>query len=210
MNATIKTLLRTGYQTDSFPYKVIHALKYSIQQSKQILLVECSENKGLLYYRQKLKLPLNNPLCVHILQQYHNTLIAGQPRSDKAFELISREFYLTSMTEFYLTNMRDYIGQYNRNCHTSKWAKPTTHGTHVVSRSLPISQQPWEEVSIDIVSGLPPSNGHHCILVNVNRLPKLWQLIPCHTTTDANQMATLYVPIQYLEDSQPTNAHYVR
>lgn len=89
--------------------------------------------------------------------------------------------------------MREYIADYVRNCPICQRTEPTIHGKHVVLRPLPISQQAWEVVSMELVLGLPYSKGFNAILVVVDRQSKMRHLIPCDTSVDAEKITTLYL-----------------
>src|SRR6266566_1665602 len=104
---------------------------------------------------------------------------------DKMFDLVSREFYWPKM--------REAIAQFVRNCHSCKRSKPEHHAPHGVLKPLPIPNRPWEEISMDFVTGLPPSDGFDAILVVVDRLTKQRHLIPCHTTANAKDVAEMYL-----------------
>ena len=62
-------------------------------------------------------------------------------------------------------------------------------------KSLPQPSRPWEEISMDFVTGLPPSknpNGgkdYDLILVIVDRFSKMAWYIPCYKTIDALELA---------------------
>lgn len=57
---------------------------------------------------------------------------------------------------------------------------------------LPISPRPLQEVSMDLVSGLPESQEHDAILVIVDRLSKIRHFIPWDSMVAAEQAASLY------------------
>lgn len=178
-------LMTKAYEADPFPIKILNMLANKVQQSKEISLGECTNQRDWLYYRNSIYVPDYPPLKLFILQNHHDSPAAGHPGREKAFELISRSFYWP--------RMREYIADYVRNCHVCRRAKATTHGKQGVLRPLPIPQRPWEEISMDFVSGLPKSEGFDAILVVVDRLSKMRHLIPCDTTVDAEQTAILYL-----------------
>ncbi|KAH0607354.1 uncharacterized protein H6S33_002388 [Morchella sextelata] len=125
-------------------------------------------NKGSIY------VPDYDPLKLRILQLYHDAASAGHPGREKTFEL-------------------DYIAYYVRNCHTCQRSKPNNHGKLGVLRPFPIPEQPWQEVSMDFVTGLPESEGYDTIMVVVDRLTKMRHLLPCNTTVNSEDVAQLYL-----------------
>ncbi|KAH0603186.1 uncharacterized protein H6S33_008190, partial [Morchella sextelata] len=70
---------------------------------------------------------------------------------------------------------------------------PNTPGKLGVLRPLPIPAQPWQEVSMDFVTGLPESEGYDAIMVVVDRLTKMRHLLPCNTTVNSEDVAQLYL-----------------
>ncbi len=65
--------------------------------------------------------------------------------------------------------MRKDVAQFIYYCHTSSCAKPSHNKPPSLLHSLKISSDTWEEVSMDIVSGLPESkSGNNSVLVIVN------------------------------------------
>lgn len=50
---------------------------------------------------------------------------------------------------------------------------------------LPIPSHPWSQLSIDLVSGLSPSNGNTVIFTVVDRFSKMFHFIPLHRLPSA-------------------------
>ncbi|KAH0613403.1 uncharacterized protein H6S33_005289 [Morchella sextelata] len=184
-NASLHILLDEGYNADPFPQKVLDMRNKGERQSKDISLAECTEIEGRLLYRGSIYVPDYDPLKLRILQLNHDAAFAGHPGCDKTFELISREYYWPLI--------RNYIARYLRNCDTCQRSKSNTHGKLGVLRSLPIPEQPWQEVSMDFVTGLPESEGYDAIMVVVDRLTKIRHLLPCNTTVNSEDVAQLYL-----------------
>lgn len=58
---------------------------------------------------------------------------------------------------------------------------------------LPIPTQPWTDIRMDFIMGLPGiQKGFDYIFVLVDRLSKMVHFIPCKKKTEAIQVATLF------------------
>ncbi|KAH0606496.1 uncharacterized protein H6S33_003330 [Morchella sextelata] len=184
-NASLCGLFDEGYSSDPCPQRILDMRNKGERQSKDISLAECTEVEGWLLYRGSIYVPDYEPLKLRILQLYNDAASAGHPGCEKTFELISRDYYWPLM--------RNYIARYVRNCHTCQRSKPKTHGKLGTLRSLPIPEQPWQEVSMDFVTGLPESEGYDAIMVVVDRLTKMRHLLPYNTTVNSEDVAQLYL-----------------
>ena len=75
--------------------------------------------------------------------------------------------------------------------------KTPRHRPYGELQSLPISKQPWESVSMDMITGLPPSadtdsKAYNTILVIVDRFIKMAKYFPVRKTIGAVEMAQLF------------------
>ncbi|KAI0993448.1 hypothetical protein K3495_g14736, partial [Podosphaera aphanis] len=182
---SLPDLFDQGYNKDPFPLKTLGLIRKGERRSSEISLSECAEINGKLTYRGKLYVPDYDPLKLRILKLHHDDPASGHPGREKTFELVSREYFWP--------HMRKYVTQYVRNCHTCQRSKPSNHAKFGVLRPLPIAEQPWQEVSMDFVTGLPKSEDFDAIMVVVDRLTKMRHLIPCTTTTSSSDVAKLYL-----------------
>ena len=88
--------------------------------------------------------------------------------------------------------MRKDVDRFVRNCHTCRRTKATRHAPYGTLRPLLVPAQPWQHISVDFVTGLPPLKGYDAICVFVDRLTKQRHLRPYTTTITADGLADLF------------------
>ncbi|GJW71822.1 putative reverse transcriptase domain-containing protein [Tanacetum coccineum] len=135
---------------------------------------------GFLFRGVQLCIP-DCSLRLKIIQELHNE---GHVGRDRTFQLLAGSYFWPSM--------RKEVGRFVarcRVCHMAKGAS-TNAGLYL---PLPIPTQPWSDVSMDFVLGLPRTQrGSDSIFVVVDRFSKMVHFIPCMKTSDAVAVAHLY------------------
>jgi len=89
--------------------------------------------------------------------------------------------------------MRKEIARYVANCHICQRRRTAHHAPFGILHPLSIPYRPWQDISMDFVTGLPWSNGNDAIWVLVDRLTNMRHLVPCCTTIDAPSLADLFL-----------------
>ena len=100
------------------------------------------------------------------------------------------------------SHLQHYVEQYVLSCNVYQAAKSRNTSTPRRLRPLPMSTTKWHSVSIDWISGLPPTTrGHDAIKIVVDRFSKRGMFIPCtkdmtadnliYTTLSARSMCVL-------------------
>ena len=91
--------------------------------------------------------------------------------------------------------MRQDIKDYIYSCEVYVRVKPIRH-THGQLQLLPIPKGPWQDITVDFVTGLPASevNGkkYDAIMVIVDRFTKMAHYVPIVTTLKAPELAEVY------------------
>ncbi|CAA7034520.1 unnamed protein product [Microthlaspi erraticum] len=120
-------------------------------------------------------------LRLKIILELHSE---GHVGRDRTLQLVTNSY-------FWPTVRRD-VERYVSRCVVCQAAKG--HASNAgLYLPLPIPTQPWTDISMDFVLGLPRTQrGHDSIFVVVDRFSKMAHFIPCKKTTDASQVATLF------------------
>jgi len=81
--------------------------------------------------------------------------------------------------QYYWPRMDLTVQRYIQNCHICRRSKPSRETYNGLLQPLPIPQRPWQDISLDFVTGLPLCEGCNAILVVTCRLTKERHYIPC-------------------------------
>ena len=57
----------------------------------------------------------------------------------------------------------------------------------------PVLVDPWQDIGMDFIIGLPVSKGYDAIWVVVDRLTKLRHMVPCKSTCSSGDLADLFL-----------------
>jgi hypothetical protein len=99
-------------------------------------------------------------------------------------ELVKRTFW-------WLTIKTD-VKQYVKGCDQCQKNKSIRKPEHIPLNPLPIPENPWQEISIDMIGPLPKSEDQDAIIVIVDRFSKMIHLIPTTTFLSSLRLAEIY------------------
>ncbi|KAL1551486.1 hypothetical protein AAHA92_19326 [Salvia divinorum] len=140
---------------------------------------------GLIYYNRRIYVDPNSPAKARLLFEHHNTPVAGHPGFDRTFRRLA--------SAFFWPNMRREVRQYVASCVDCQTTKYSTQRPAGLLQPLPIPSQVWDDVSMDFITGLPPSRGYTVIMVAVDRLSKYAHFAPLPAKFDALRVARLFI-----------------
>ncbi|CAA7022315.1 unnamed protein product [Microthlaspi erraticum] len=148
---------------------------------------------GFLFRGFQLCLP-DCSLRLRVIEELHSE---GHVGRDRTLQLVSSSYYWPSL--------RRDVERFVERCRPCQLAKgqATNAGLYL---PLAIPTQPWTDVSMDFVLGLPRTQrGNDSIFVVVDRFSKMVHFILCKRTTDAFKVAQLFFQEIYRLHGLPTS-----
>lgn len=174
------------YESDAFFGSILHDVESGVSRDYTL-------HEGFLFRGDRLCVPS----CSLRLQLISETHGEGHVGRDRTLHLLSNSY-------FWPTLHRD-IERYVERCVVCQQAKGSASNAGLYL-PLPVPTQPWTDISMDFVVGLPRTQrGFDSIFVVVDRFSKMVHFIPCRKTTDALQVATLFFREVYRLHGLPTS-----
>jgi len=136
-----------------------------------------------LFKMGRMCIPLGS-LWELLVREAHGGVLISHFGEKKTYELLKEYFFGPSM-------LRDVHKVIERRviCKKAR-GKENAYGLYM---PLPIPEQPWMDVSMDFVLGLPRTQcGKNSIMVMVDRFFKMSHFIPCNKTDDVVHVADLF------------------
>ena len=122
------------------------------------------------------------------MQVWHEGVTNGHPRRDETTRRVQENYHWP--------NARVWIDEYIKGCATCQQMKNLTHRKRPPAYpiSVPTVPRPFAQVAMDLISGLPPSQGFDAILTIVDHGCSCAAIfLPCHTTITGPQIAQKYL-----------------
>ncbi|GJP43592.1 hypothetical protein CLOM_g3035 [Closterium sp. NIES-68] len=175
MNPLLKGLFTHGYAIDP-----------EIPLAEKRHLLQWDNNIAYRKGSTKIWVPNYPPLRQLLLEEYHDVLYAGHFGSNKTLTGIAKHYYWPDLA--------DDVQKFVTSCDTCQRMKSSKQKKAGLLQPLPVPEQPWQVVSLDFITGLPPtSSGHDAILVVIDKFSKMGHFIPTHTTARTEETAQLFV-----------------
>lgn len=172
--------------------EAIEALNKGGTPPMKTALKDWKEENGLIFYKDRVYVPPDEDLRREMTRRHHDLTMMGHPGRFKTLELIKRDYWWPGMYTF--------IHKYVEGCATCQQNKVNTHPT--VPPLMPIkgpdNTQPFSQLSVDLITDLPPSHGFDSLMVVVDHgLTKGVILVPCNKTIDTLGIAKLFMEHVY-------------
>ncbi len=131
-----------------------------------------------------------------ILELHHDSAAAGHLGKDKTLASILRYFYWPRIAAS--------VSEYVSTCDDCQHNKPANSKPGGLLQPLPIPEQPWQHISMDLITQLPrTARGWDSIFVVVDRLTKMIHALPTTTDVKAPQLAQLFIDSIFRQHGLP-------
>ncbi|KAK1435415.1 hypothetical protein QVD17_01178 [Tagetes erecta] len=123
-----------------------------------------SVKNGILFYKDRLVISRHSKFLPALLHEFHITASGGHSGFYRTYRRLAANVYWPGMT--------NTIKQFIRECDVCQRCKASSVLPGGLLQPLAIPNLIWEDLSMDFITGLPPSKGFTVILVVVDRLSK--------------------------------------
>lgn len=180
---------------------MLKALQDAYQHDTSALKDTLQLQDGVYYRHTKAGRVIYIPEEARLLQQpilelHHDATVAGHLGEDKTLASISRYFYWP--------RMRETVAEYVRTCDACQHSKSSNTKPGGLLRPLPIPEQPWQHISMDLITQLPrTAAGWDSIFVVVDRLTKMIHTMPTTSDVTSPKLANLFIDRVYRHHGLP-------
>ena len=147
------------------------------------------DETGLLRYKGRVYVPPDAAVRAEIITINHDDPYAGHLGAAKTLELIRRKYFWQKMPHD--------VKQWVKTCQVCQRATTKRHRPYGLLKPIEQPTGPWAQISMDFITGLPPSAHrgriYDSVLVIVDRYTKLARYIPCDKTVTAAELADLFM-----------------
>ena len=136
-------------------------------------------------FRGKIYVPNDRELRRRIVEQHHDSRIAGHAGRFKTLELVAWNYWWPQMSH--------YIGLYVKTCDLCNRTKLQHRCPSGELHASETPEERWDVVSVDFIVELPHAHGYDAIMNVVDSVRKRAHFIPTHTTITAKGSVRIYL-----------------
>jgi hypothetical protein len=174
--------LRDMYAND-LDLKEAYEVVENLVLREKIPWIEYMIQEGFLFKGNQLCIP-NCSMRENLLKEKHSGGLAKHFGHDKTFTKLNESYFWPGM--------RADVKRFVDRCKIFYHSKGRKQNAGFYQR-LHIPEKPWDEISMDLILGLPRTQrGFDSIFVVVDRFSKMAHFIPCQKTSDVTRITNLF------------------
>ena len=120
-----------------------------------------------------------------VIRENHDVPAIGHVGLNRTVDHIKRAFWWRGMWST--------VGEYVRTCPVCQLVKSDHRKKAGVLQPIPLPERKWQQITTDLVTDLPESEGKTAIVVFVDRLSKMVHFAPCTKEISAEKYAQLFI-----------------
>ena len=181
LNLALARKIRSSTELDPLVLQALESLKVGSPLFPRSSMDDWHVTNGHLYFKGRMYIPLHEQQA--IVQSIHDFPTTGHAGRFRTKALLERDFWWPGLSSF--------INAFIVGCAVCQQNKVNHHPTRPPLAPIPSSSPlPFKQLSVNLITDLPPSNGHDSLMVMVNHgLTKGVILIPCSKTIDTAGVA---------------------
>ena len=147
------------------------------------------DEEEMLRYKGRLYIPPEESIRQELIRSNHDHPLAGHFGAARTHELLSRLYHWPSCE----ADVKSYV----KTCAVCQKSKAPRHLPYGQLSSLPIPSRPFEELTMDSITGLPPAKRdnsvYDAILVIADRYSKMSRYLPARKDWSAVDLADEFI-----------------
>lgn len=182
-------LLLEAQQRDTFAQERVATLSLEERSSRsRDKPVWRLDEAGMLRYKGRIYVPDEPSIRQELVRSYHDPPMSGHFGASRTHELLTRIYYWP--------NSEAEVREYVKSCAICQRSKAPRHLPYGELSSLPLPSKPFDELTMDFITGLPPAMRDNCvydaILVIVDRYSKMARYIPARKDWTAKDLSEMF------------------
>lgn len=182
--------LRQFYATDPIGKNLVEKFQNTPDQSTQFHIAQ-----GLLYFRNRIFIPMETGLHTTLLDEHHSSPSGGHSGIKGTLTCLAASFSWPHMSK----DVKNMVCL----CHTCQQNKPFNQKPYWLLQPLPIPNKVWEDISMDFITHLPPTNGKSIIWVVIDILSKYAHFVALPSQFSAVTLAPIFISEIYRLHGMP-------
>lgn len=139
---------------------------------------------GVIRHHGKLWIGANTALQTKLISAFHASAVGGHSGVTATYQRLKKQFTWRGL--------KPAVEDFVRQCAVCQHAKSEHIRTPGLLQPLPIPTQPWHDLTMDFINGLPASDGYEVIMVVVDRFTKYAHFVPLHHPYTATTVARAF------------------